>query len=427
MRETNLTALLLALLLAGGCGGKAYYPDGLIDAGPDLPQADADAGPDLPDGKPADGKPDAPDGPKKPTDGKPDAPDGPEKHADLLKPDVLQPHVLQPDLLKPDTKPADMGPDILPGNWVTLKAGSFDMGSPPSEPCRVNSGSVKETLHQVTLTNKFMIMNAEVTQADFKLIMNYFTSSTIHQHPDKPVSKLNWHQAAAYCNELTTRVNTKRATQGKSPLKHCYMDHASGSPNCSGGCEKVHKSNTAACSHRGMSGSLKSICMDLIHKSPVSSIYKCTGFRLPTEAEWEYAYRAGSQTALYPAKGCNGVLVNANCSLADGNATKIGWYQQIANKKLSFGKKKLANAWGLYDMAGNVSEWCHDGWADDLGAAKITDPVEAPAHTPKTNMVRRGGSIAKSPSAMRAAARADLHHKAIADDLGFRCVRTVKP
>ena len=442
MRPCTPLTLLLTLLLAG-CGGRVFDPEAGVEAGTDLPHQDADAGPDLPI---TDAKPDALDGKPPVTDAKPDAPDAkppvkdinhevapdqkppdtktpdlkpPDlKPPDTKPPDLKPPDTKSPDILSPDIKPPDMGPDLLPGNWVTLQAGSFDMGSPPSESCRQNTASAKETLHPVTLTNKLMIMNAEVTQKDFQTIMGYNNSTPIHG--DYPVHYVNWHHAAAYCDGLTTLINGRLSKQGKKLLTHCYKDKAAGQ-SC-GDCPKLVGSQTAACSKQGN----KMICMDYLYSSPVPNIYDCDGFRLPTEAEWEYAYRAGKQTPLYQAGKCDGTITQ--CYLKDNNASIIGWYQQdtLVMNKVNLGKQRLANAWGLYDMAGNVAEWVHDGWTADLGAAKKTNPVTGVSPGIGAQLVRRGGSIIKSPSALRAAYRTFFVHKAIAKDMGLRCVRTVK-
>ncbi|MBM3259977.1 MAG: SUMF1/EgtB/PvdO family nonheme iron enzyme, partial [Candidatus Sericytochromatia bacterium] len=123
--------------------------------------------------------------------------------------------------------------------------------------------------------------------------------------------------------------------------------------------------------------------------------YATTGWRLPTEAEWEYAYRAGSSTAWYFGSDSN---LLGTYAWFDGNSYSMT--HPVAQKK--------PNAWGLYDMAGNVYEWCWDWYGDYPGT--VTDPV---GPTEGSFRVRRGGSWAADASGTRAAHRGD-------DDPGAR-------
>jgi formylglycine-generating enzyme required for sulfatase activity len=104
-------------------------------------------------------------------------------------------------------------------------------------------------------------------------------------------------------------------------------------------------------------------------------------YRLPTEAEWEYAARAGSTTAF-----ANGGISETGCGL-DTNLDAMGWYCGNANNTHPVAQK-VANAWGLYDMHGNVWEWCND-WYDSYPANDVTDPGGA---AEGSSRVRRGGS-----------------------------------
>ncbi len=403
MKRTNTAPYLLVIcLLLAACGGRTYWPDGGRDAGPDAPDSKPpDRGPDAPDSK-------APDA----LDSKvPDAADAKVTDAgDAKVPDAA------------DAKVTDLpGPDLLPGTWVTVKAGAFDMGSPKMEKCRAAGPGFLETLHRVTLTNKFMIMNTEVTQKEFKQIMLYDNSDVIVGDA-YPAHRVTWHQAAAYCDGLTKRINDVRGKKGLKLLTRCYTDKVKGSTSCntSPECTKPY-GKVATCVSRGKLGK---VCMDLLSNAPGAGIYACDGFRLPTEAEWEYAYRAGSQTPLYESKSSNGVI--KECNLTDNNAGHIGWYSKNS-VQLSKVKQKEPNLWKLYDMAGNAAEWSHDGYTDDLGAAAITDPV-TPVNFTKTlfQLVVRGGSYKGTPANLRGAARALYNHTAKVENVGFRCVRTMK-
>ena len=259
------------------------------------------------------------------------------------------------------------------GTWAVIPAGTFQMGSPTTEKCR----SSNETQHKVTLTQAFEIAVTETTQAQFKALMGYSPSGFASCGTSCPVEKVSWHEAAAYCNALSTKV-------GKSK---CY--------SCTGTGSKV-------------------TCKDATAYSG-SKIYTCPGYRLPTEAEWEYAYRAGTTTAFY-----NGNITK--CSGLDPNADKIGWFWDNASKTTHPVAKKTANAWGLYDMAGNGREWCHDGYKVNLGSAAQTDPVGS-----GSNQVYRGGGWDNSAEALRAARRLNITATARVSTIGFRPVRTLPP
>ena len=130
-------------------------------------------------------------------------------------------------------------------------------------------------------------------------------------------------------------------------------------------------------------------------------------FRLPTEAEWEYAYRAGSTTAYYLED--DPVQLDA-----------YAWYGANSNSQTHPVGQKEPNAWGLYDMSGNVWEWCHD-WYGPYPSGSVIDPTG-----PDSGMARvlRGGSWFSYPSICRSADRFDNTPVARYDNIGFRVVQT---
>jgi formylglycine-generating enzyme required for sulfatase activity len=283
--------------------------------------------------------------------------------------------------------------------FVPLEAGAFTMGSPDDEVCRGDN----ETRHPVTLTRGLEVSATEVTQGQYEELMGYNPAAFSSTEPgcgehcrcgsstscrSHPVELVSWHEAAAYCSALS-------AARG---LSACYTCSGSG-PNIS--C-------VAAAAHAG------------------AAIYDCPGYRLPTEAEWEWAYRAGTRTAFY--SGDPGITPQACMSCTERSAAleSIGWYcANAAGSTHPVGEKK-PNAWGLYDMAGNVYEWCHDSSPDPpvpLGTKAVSDPW-GPASGPFR--VIRGGSWYAPARLARAANRGPFArptHRT--NGLGLRCVRTL--
>ena len=346
-----LTSVTLCSLLAAGCiTGKAPNTDNgvVLDNS-------------LTDGEPPPAEQGKKDGPKK---------DGSKKDGPPPRPDA--------------------GGELSRPGWALIRPGSFFMGSPAKEHCH----KVNETRHKVTLTHEIEIMQAEVTQQQFK---DRLGANPTHPKDKNcgmgcPVTAVSWNGAAAYCNELSRAMK----------LEQCY--------SCTGSIQASLQCGPATMFH-----------------SPGNPIYNCKGFRLPTEAEWEYAYRAGSQTAYY-----NGddALASAcfDCSSTGIRAYSIGWYCTNAGSKLHAGKLKGQNPWLLYDMPGNASEWVDDWYHQDLGAAAVVDPWKDLAAKAKEKVLR-GGSWPTAPDHLRAARRNSFEPSSTSTLYrynGFRCVRTLK-
>jgi len=140
-------------------------------------------------------------------------------------------------------------------------------------------------------------------------------------------------------------------------------------------------------------------------------------YRLPTEAQWEYSARAGTKTALP-----NGDLAETGCNM-DINLDAIAWYCGNADDKTHPVAQKQANAWGLYDMHGNVWEWCQD-WHGSYPTNSVTDP-EGPSSG--TYRVTRGGSWDKYAQNCRSAGgRRDSNPSSRYWNNGLRILRTIE-
>ncbi len=239
----------------------------------------------------------------------------------------------------------------LPGKvkleMIWIEPGTFKMGAPKLE-IEHMFGSDGEIQHEVTLTKEYWLGKYEVTQEQWNAVMGSNRSS--FKGEKLPVTNVTWDEVMEFCEELTKMG--KKA--GNLPEGYKYT--------------------------------------------------------LPTEAQWEYACRAGTRTSLNSGK--NVTFIVGECP----NLDKVGWYIENSRTPHPVGKKE-ANAWGLHDMHGNVCEYCLD-WSGDYPTSSVTDP-KGPSKG--SYRVVRGGSWRDVAFGCRSACRSNDGMVVFNGDyLGFR-------
>jgi len=245
---------------------------------------------------------------------------------------------------------------------VRIEPGSFLMGSSQDQIDRLMREfpdykrewfEDEQPQHAVKITRPFYLGAHQITQGQYQAVMGN-NPSHFKGSDDLPVESVSWLDAVAFCNRLSER-------EKRTPFYRIN------------GTEVL--------------------------------VLGGDGYRLPTEAEWEYACRAGSST-LYP---------------FGDNASALGefaWYTQNSEGKTHPVGQKGPNAWGLHDMVGNVWEWCADCYeAKYYASSPAADPPGASGASPR---VFRGGGLGNGPRGCRSADRGGRGPAYRNDSLGFR-------
>ncbi len=293
--------------------------------------------------------------------------------------------------------------------FVEVEPGGFMLGSPGSEP---DSGGGEvgrewdELQAEVTLTRGFTMGDSEVTQWQWKTLSGGLNPSHFRGCDSCPVENVTWWSIFGYANARST-------ADGAAPCFKLPTSQPDGTP-----CTGTWQAGTLDCGEA------------MPELRDVESVYDCTGWRLPTEAEWEYAARAGTVGATYGgelsgAGGC--VTLTGDGDIAEGTPlADLGWYacNNTPNGTKEV-KGKRPNAWALFDMLGNVSEWTWDRYAkDSTGGTGGDDPAFAESGFAR---VYRGGSWVKHAGFLRSANRMDASPGARGSFLGFRLVKSLVP
>ena len=244
--------------------------------------------------------------------------------------------------------------------------------SPATEPGRV---AADESTRRMRIPRTFVLATKEVTVEQFlRFQPKHNWIKRYSPGPDTPAVAVTWYEAAAYCNWLSEREGIPRD-------QWCYE------PN---------KDGAYAAGMRMRTGHLN-----------------LTGYRLPTEAEWEYACRGGTGTARYYRRGADLL-------------SRYGWFKNNSNDRAWVCGSLRPNERGLFDTLGNAWEWCED--PGQPGAPTATEDTEHKNHlqiTEESNRVLRGGSFGNQPVYLRAAYR-DYYDRPgnRSEGVGFRPVRT---
>jgi formylglycine-generating enzyme required for sulfatase activity len=254
----------------------------------------------------------------------------------------------------------------IPGShveMVQINGGEFIMGS------NANGGYYDSPAHQVRVS-PFSMSKFEVTQSLWKKVMDSLPG--VSQSGDSiALNTVGWYSIPRFCNMLSR-------LEGLQP---CYSGAG----------------NATTCD------------------------WTANGYRLPTEAEWEFAARAGTTTAFYTGPRLDTLPKDRMANVDEPNLDLAGWYKRNANDSLHMPGRKKPNAFGLYDMLGNAGEMVWD-WFDST-YYQISPSIDPTGPATGTQKIERGGDFVLPPGACTVTARPPIKPENSVWQLGFRIVR----
>jgi sulfatase modifying factor 1 len=240
--------------------------------------------------------------------------------------------------------------EVSPG-MVLVKGGAFRMGSN-------EIFSNEEPVHAVTLNN-FYIGKFEVSQKEWKAVMG--DNPSLFRGDNNPVDMVTWYDAIEYCNK-------RSETEGWTP---CYTREG----------------------------------------DVVTWNFDADGYRLPTEAEWEYACRGGEKSRNYKYSGSD-------------NSDEVAWYEENSGDRTHPVGVKKPNELGIYDMSGNAWEWCWDRYDESYN--KNSPPGNPSGPSKGNNRSYRGGSVSGWEEWLRSTARFSIPPQFKNYIMGFRVAKNDK-
>ena len=240
--------------------------------------------------------------------------------------------------------------DYYKSRMIAVPGGGFLMGS--------DRGRADELPIRHVHVSGFWMMKYPMTQREYQALLGINPANFLH--PDKPVQNVSWFDAVRCCNKWSERD----------------------------GLEAVYRFND---------------------EYRVDTDFSAAGYRLPTEAEWEYACRAGSQTRFHWGD-------------SEAEWDQYAWHDRNSDDQVHVVGRRRPNAWGLHDITGQVYEWCNDWYEPDYYRfGEVVDPMGPPGDFGEFK-VMRGGAWAYDPLRLRSAARLKRAPQLTDDVSGFRCV-----